>query len=285
MERLPINDDGSGYGTGAVGSRVHAKRKGALSARCLLVTSAIVVAVLVGALHFMREAPASSPLSKPTHAKMHSVAVAHAAHQAPTPHKKPVGKVATGVSSLRSRTGSPVAAKSASSLSAHELAHLPADVRTALNTSVDPCDNFYEFACGGWDSATKIPSWQSSWAKQWDGVTTDVETKAVKALEKDSGPAGKFYQSCMDTATVQKLGAKPLKTWLASVEKIKDHASLLKGLADFAIADMTAFFGWWVDADSEDSSLNSFFVAQVCEPCYSFTRPACSPENFISIYV
>ena len=268
MERLPINDDGSGYGTGATGSRVHAKRKGALSAKCLLVSSAIVVVVLFGALHFMREAPASSPSSKPktTHARMHAVAVAHAAakvaNMAPAPaHTKPAAgaKSAKVVSSLRSRE----VATSASSLSANELAHLPADVRTALNTSVDPCDNFYEFACGGWDDSTKIPSWQSSWAKQWDGVTTDVETKAVKALEKDSGPAGKFYQSCMDTATVQKLGANPLKPWLASVEKIKDHPSLLRGLADFAIADMTAFFGWWVDADSEDSSLNSFFVAQV----------------------
>jgi len=112
------------------------------------------------------------------------------------------------------------------------------------------------------DSATTIPNWQSSWAKQWDGVTTDVETKAVKALEKDRGPAGKFYQSCMDTATVQTLGGAPLKPWLAAAERVKDHATLVKGLADFAIADMTAFFGWWVDADSEDSSLNSFFVAQ-----------------------
>jgi predicted metalloendopeptidase len=128
---------------------------------------------------------------------------------------------------------------------------------------VDPCDNFYEFACGGWESVTSIPNWQSSWAKQWDGVTTDVEKKTVKALEQDDGPAGKFYKSCMDTATIQKVGTRPLKPWLAAVERVKDHASLVQALANFALADMTAFFGWFVDADSEDSSFNSFFVAQV----------------------
>lgn len=63
---------------------------------------------------------------------------------------------------------------------------LPADMRSALDPSVDPCDDFYHFSCGGWQKATQIPAWQSSWAKQWDGVTTYVEKATVKALEKVS---------------------------------------------------------------------------------------------------
>ena len=59
---------------------------------------------------------------------------------------------------------------------------------------MDGLQEFYEFSCGGWDAKAKIPTWQSSWAKQWDGVTTAVEQMTVKALEKDKGPAGTFYR-------------------------------------------------------------------------------------------
>ena len=148
------------------------------------------------------------------------------------------------------------------SLTAAQLEALPPDVLPSLNATADPCDDFYEFACGGWIDKTTIPTWQSSWAKQWDGVTTAVEKHTIKALEGDKGAAGTFYRSCMDTATIQKLGRTPLEPWLEAVELIRDRPTLMQALARFAIADMNLFFSWWVDADSQDSSLNSFFIAQ-----------------------
>src|SRR5713101_4760732 len=35
----------------------------------------------------------------------------------------------------------------------------------ALNRAIDPCVNFYQFACGGWMTANAIPSDQSRWGR------------------------------------------------------------------------------------------------------------------------
>uniref|UniRef100_A0A7S0VEH4 Endothelin-converting enzyme 1 n=1 Tax=Hemiselmis tepida TaxID=464990 RepID=A0A7S0VEH4_9CRYP len=147
-------------------------------------------------------------------------------------------------------------------ITGEELAALPPDVRAALDESVDPCHDFYRFSCGGWEAKTRIPAWQSSWAKQWDGVTTRVEKDTVHALQEDKGPAGTFYRSCMETDRIQKLGGRPLEPWMRESDAVVDRASLVTALARFAVADMNAFFSWWVDADSEDSSVYSFFLAQ-----------------------
>jgi predicted metalloendopeptidase len=66
----------------------------------------------------------------------------------------------------------------------------------------------------------------------------------------------------MDMTEIQKLGAAPLKPWLDKVEKVTDHESLSKSLVQMAIADMNLFWSWWVDSDSEDASVYSFFLAQ-----------------------
>ena len=260
MEPL-LEDAGGNSAYGSVNS-TYSKRKGGAAALCLrLVSGAVILAILGFAFYFFLYNQTSP--TKPTNAK--TSIIAHSAER--TPHPAPVPKTVATSGKESSKLHLPATlrehAKSTPPLSEDELARLPADVVAALNISVDPCDNFYEFACGGWESVTTIPHWQSSWAKQWDGVTTDVEKMAVAVLNQDDGPAGKFYKSCMDTDTVQKLGAMPLKPWLSAVERIKDHASLVNALGMFAKADTTAFFGWWVDDYGGESGVNALFVAQV----------------------
>ena len=147
-------------------------------------------------------------------------------------------------------------------LNSDDLAYFPDDIIAALNTSMDPCVDFYEYACGGWSNNATIPSYQPAWAKQWDGVTKHVESLTIGLLETDKGPAGRFFRSCMDMDTIQHLESTPLKPWLAKVEKITDHQTLSTSLIEMAISDMNVFWSWWVDSDSEDASIYSFFLAQ-----------------------
>lgn len=38
------------------------------------------------------------------------------------------------------------------------------DFLEGMNKSVDPCDDFYEYVCGGWNNLAIIPYWETSWS-------------------------------------------------------------------------------------------------------------------------
>ena len=104
-----------------------------------------------------------------------------------------------------------------------------------VDKSLDPCSDFFQYACSKWVKANPIPADQATW-----GTFNKLAIWNVAAirntLEQVSSPdpkrnavdqkAGDHYASCMDEATINKAGIAPLKPNLDRIAALKNKAQL-----------------------------------------------------------
>jgi predicted metalloendopeptidase len=96
----------------------------------------------------------------------------------------------------------------------------------AMDKSVNPCEDFYQYACGSWRKNNPIPSDQSRWGR-FNELAEYNRQILHEILEKNSADdakrtpvqqkIGDFYQSCMDEKTIDEKGSAPLKPELDRV--------------------------------------------------------------------
>ena len=150
------------------------------------------------------------------------------------------------------------------SLSALALAQTPSQhgIQVAdLNKDVSACDDFFEFANGGWRAANPIPASMPRWSRRWAaGETTKdklrgiLEEVAAKKSPKGSVEqlTGDFYNSCNDEAQANRLGVKPIAPILADIDRIQTHTDLQAMITRFRTFGLAAPFGFGGGSDTRN---------------------------------
>jgi len=140
-----------------------------------------------------------------------------------------------------------------------------------IDKSVDPCVDFYQYACGNWMKNSEIPADRSSWQSfsELDERNLDIERGILeKAASGGAGrdaidqKIGDLYSSCMDEKTVNAKGISPLQPELDRVAAAKDKAALIDEIAHVHVVGPSPLFNFYSNSDLHNADMVIAYVDQ-----------------------
>jgi putative endopeptidase len=140
---------------------------------------------------------------------------------------------------------------------------------SAIDKTVDPCTNFYQYACGNWKKNNPIPADQTRWGRfnelaERNNYLLYADLKAAAAAPKTplQKKYGDYFAACMDESLSNKLGAKPIDPWLKLVDGLKDKKELAALLAKLHNEGVAGFYRIGSGQDQKDSTKQIAEVGQ-----------------------
>jgi endothelin-converting enzyme len=134
---------------------------------------------------------------------------------------------------------------------------------SAMDKSVRPQDDFYQYANGGWLNTTEIPDIYSGYS-----IYTEVYEEAELTLREiiensaqassakgsEAQKVGDLFAAWMDQANIESKGLNPIKKHLDALAAISDKQQLMTVLAQFIRDDIEVPFGYYISPNLKNSS-------------------------------
>src|SRR6185436_2860511 len=128
----------------------------------------------------------------------------------------------------------------------------------AMDRTVDPCTNFYAFACGGWLAHNPVPADRQRWGRFQEVQDRNyaVLRRILEATggEADPRKAGDYYAACMAESTIEAKGVMPLQSDLARIDALKSRDQLPQLVARLHAVGVNVLFRFRADTDRRNAS-------------------------------
>jgi putative endopeptidase len=133
-----------------------------------------------------------------------------------------------------------------------------------IDKSVDPCVDFYQYACGNWLKRAEIPADQPEWVSFLEVNERNqlilrgiLEKAAAGGSERNpiEQKIGDYYGSCMDEKTVDAKGLEPLKPELDRIAAVEDKTTLIDAIARVHLLGPNPLFDFGSAPDMHNSDM------------------------------
>jgi len=132
-----------------------------------------------------------------------------------------------------------------------------------IDTTANPCVDFYQYACGTWVKDNPVPADQSRWGR-FDLLEENNRDVLREILETASKPdagrestvrlIGDYYAACMDEKAVEAAGLKPLEDELGQIRGLRDKAQIAAVVARLHREGADVMFQFSSGQDFKDSN-------------------------------
>ena len=135
--------------------------------------------------------------------------------------------------------------------------------------SIDPGEDFYRFANGGWLDANPIPPGYGAW-----GAFHEVDHRnreILHALLEGAAQApqtdldrliGDYFAAGMDVDGIEAAGISPIQDHLASIRSLSTHPDVLALLPELHRDGFPVLWRWGVEVDHDDARVHLFWLVQ-----------------------
>ncbi|XP_044885087.1 neprilysin isoform X1 [Mauremys mutica] len=149
-----------------------------------------------------------------------------------------------------------------------------------MDTTAEPCKDFYQYACGGWLKKNVIPETSSRYSN-FDILRDELEVVLKDVLDRDNSndivavqKAKTLYRSCINETIIDSRGGKPLINILPRVSEWPvatdnwDSAYGASWTAETAIAQLNSQYGkrvlinFFVGTDDKNSTAHIIHIDQ-----------------------
>ena len=128
-----------------------------------------------------------------------------------------------------------------------------------VDQSLDPCNDFYKYACNKWLTANPIPADQVFWStgsglELWNETilrqTLEAASKADTGRSAVQQKIGDYWSACMDESGIEAAGLKPLQPELDRIAAMKSKKDITAEIAHV----QHLYPGAWQAGDNQTNS-------------------------------
>ena len=141
-----------------------------------------------------------------------------------------------------------------------------------IDRSVSPCDDFYQYATGGWQKANPLPAIYARYGRFEEVADRnrsrlrEILETAAKTENPEAGSAtqkiGDFWAACMDETALEAQGATPIQPELDRIAAIRDRAGIVAEIHRQQQKGVTPVFRFSAQNDFKNSRMVIAAVSQ-----------------------